>query len=120
MNLLGKAREWLRDQVEAAAGEAITYTRGAQSFPLTALVGQVLPSESEEGAARIAVNERDYLISVAAFPFATPEIGDLVTQVIDGAELVFSVQSTNGGDPAWRHSDATRSLWLIHTKRKRA
>ncbi|MDY3555307.1 hypothetical protein R5W24_004448 [Gemmata sp. JC717] len=119
MNLFAKARDWLTAQLEEAAGEPITYTRGNQTFALTAVVGQTLVSESEEGPARVAVSERDYLIAAAGFPFATPAIGDVIGQTVGGVPLVFSIQSTDSGDPAWRYSDQTRAMWLIHVKRKK-
>ena len=42
MNLFAKARDWLTTQLEAAAGEVVTYTRGGESITLTAVVGQTL------------------------------------------------------------------------------
>ncbi len=121
MSLLNKAREWLTAKVEQAAGEPVTYSRSGESYPVTAVVGQTLASEIEQGAARIAYSDRDYLITVAALKdlgFGRPEIGDTIAHVIDGEEIVFVIGNLDGAEPAVRFIDQSRDVWRIHVKRK--
>ena len=119
-NLFSKARDWLPAQVDRAAGETVVYSRAGESLTVTAVVGQVLASEAEEGAARIAYTDRDYLIAVAALraTFGRPRVGDTITHEIDGEEIVFVVQNLDGAEQAVRFADQTRFTWRIHVKRK--
>lgn len=121
MSLLNKARDWLTAKVEQAAGELVTYSRSGESYPVTAVVGQTLASEVEQGAARIAYSDRDYLIAVAALKdlgFGRPRIGDTIAHVIDGEEIVFVIGNLDGAEPAVRFIDQGRDVWRIHVKRK--
>jgi hypothetical protein len=61
--------------------------------------------------------DRDYLIRAENLPFGTPRDGDRITETVDGAELTFDVQRPFTGEPAWRWSDAQRTVYRIHCKR---
>ena len=117
MNLFQKARSFLPAQEQRAAGETVTYARGAESLTLTAVVGNTVFATNVEGAARISFGDRDYLIGVADLTLGAPRIGDRVHHVVGGAALVFEVQDLDGGEPAWRHSDPDRTTWRVHVKR---
>jgi hypothetical protein len=68
----------------------------------------------------VAWGERDYLIPVASLVIAggptTPKRGDRVTETIDGAPVTFELQ-TPPGEPEWRFSDQTRTVYRVHVKR---
>ena len=113
-NLFAKANDWLTTQVQAAAGESVTYTRNATSITLTAVVGRTVFASNAEGGARIEFGDRDYLIAAADLTFGTPREGDRIT---DAAGLVFEVQEPGTGEPAWRYSDPDRTEFRIHVKR---
>jgi hypothetical protein len=118
VNLFQKARSWLPAMEQKAAGETVTYTRGAESITLAAaVVGRTVFASNEEGAARISFGDRDYLIGVADLTFGAPRIGDRVTQTIDGADVVFEIKDLDTGEPPWRFSDPDRTTWRVHVKR---
>ena len=102
--------------VASADGADVTYTRGATSRTVPATAGQTLSESNADGPVRTEVGDRDYLILVSSLvvAFATPQIGDRIT---DAVGLVFEIQDTNTGDPAWRYTDTTRIEYRIHTKR---
>lgn len=116
-NLFAKARDWLPAQVQAAAGVSVTYTRGATSIALTAVVGRVAYRVDAEGGRRVELGDRDYLITAADLTFGTPRVGDRVTETIDGAAVVFELQDTDTGEPCWRWSDPQRTEYRCHVKR---
>lgn len=108
--------------LEDAAGVEITYTRGVSSQTTTAVVGRTVFTQNTLGAPGPAVifGDRDYLIPVANLTLtgpAVPKDGDRITEVIDGATLVFEVKSPITGEPVWRYSDPGRTRYRIHTKR---
>lgn len=119
MNLFEKARNWLPGMVQAAAGETVTYARGAEAITLTAVLGQTTVAGGVEGASRIVVSDRDYLIKVADLTFGVPAVGDRITATVNGEAVAFTVQDLESGEPAWRYSDPARTTWRIHVKQKR-
>lgn len=99
----------------SADGADVTYTRGATSRTVPAVAGQTLSGSNSEGPVRTEVGDGDYLILASDLAaFGTPQIGDRIT---DAVGLVFEIQDTNTGDPAWRYTDTTRIEYRIHTKR---
>lgn len=106
---------WLAQQARSADGNrTVAYTRGATSRTVPAVLGRVAYLSTADGAVRVEVGDRDYLILVADLAaFGAPDIGDRVT---DGGQ-VYEVQDTNTGEPAWRFSDADRTEWRIHVKK---
>ncbi len=114
-NLFTKASTWLPAMIAGADGADVTYTRGVTSATVPATLGQTVSGSNAEGPVRTEVGDRDYLILVSALAaFSTPQIGDRIT---DAAGLVFEIQDTNTGDPAWRYTDPTRVEYRIHTMR---
>jgi hypothetical protein len=108
---------WLTGMVQAAAGETVTYTRGAESITLTATVGQVAFVSTELGGARIQIGDRDYLIKVSDLTFGAPKIGDRITHTVGGNVLVFEIKDPETGEKAWRYSDPDRTEWRIHVNK---
>lgn len=121
MSLISRGQAALNSWLTTAAGVSITYTRGAQSTTLTAWVGRTAfaRTSSEPGAALIW-GERDYLIPVASLTLGgtgvVPTKGDRITQTIDGADVVYELMAMPG-EPLWRYSDPTRTVYRVHCKR---
>ena len=114
-NLFSKASTWLPGMVGKSAGGTVSYRRGATSRTVPATASQTLSASNAEGPVRTEVGDGDYLILVSDLAaFGTPQIGDRIT---DAVGLVFEIQDTNTGDPAWRYTDTTRIEYRIHTKR---
>lgn len=116
-NLFQKARDWLPAMEQSAAGVSVTYTRGATSITLTAVVGRTVFASNAEGGPRIEFGDRDYLVAVAALTLGTPTLGDRITETIDGAVVTFEAQTPDTGEPCWRYSDPERTTYRIHCKR---
>lgn len=113
MNLFEKATGWLDTMVKAAAGRTVTYTRGAESITLTAVVGQTSSVSNTEVAVMVQSGDRDYLIAVDDLTFGEPRSGDRIGE----SGLTFEVQEPGTGEPAWRYSDPERTQYRLHTKR---
>jgi hypothetical protein len=111
---------WLAARQADGEAVVVTYTRGAASAPVAAVVGGVdafarLPDPST----RVDFTQRDYLVraaDLAAAGFAgDPGDGDRLAETINGAAVVFQVAPRDDG-PAWRWSDPERTTYRIHTR----
>lgn len=106
---------WLNDQTRKADGDRqVTYTRGATSITVSAVLGRVAYLSTADGGVRVEVGDRDYLIRTADLTFGEPWVGDRITAA-DGK--VFEVQTPDNGEPAWRYSDPDETEYRIHVKR---
>lgn len=120
MGLLNRGQSWLAEKMPEAAGVPVTYTRGADSLALTAVVGRTVFRAQEEGRAAVVWGDRDYLINVADLTFGVPKVGDKITETINGEPVTFEVQlpGITPDEPAWRYSDPARLTYRLHVKRK--
>lgn len=118
MGLLDRGMAMLNRRLGQAAGTAVTYTRGATVVPLDdALVGRTAFVSNQQNAARVEWGDRDYLIPVASLvALGEPADGDRIGETVNGTALVFEVMTPSTGEPAWRYSDATRTVFRVHTK----
>ncbi len=124
----GQAALVSRMQATATSGEAVTYTRkvgGTVDLTGKAWVGRTVFSRTGQdvGAAAVVYGDRDYLIPVADLALSgtafEPARGDRITETVNGAALVFEIV-TPAGEPEWRHSDQTKTVFRVHTKQQRA
>ena len=121
MNLFKKLETWLPAREQKLGGVSVTYTRGAQSITLTAVVGTVKRVVEDAGASdrsKVLFGERCYLIDVDGLTLGEPRRGDRLTETIDGTAYTFEVPGPlPNGEPAWRHSGPDRLTWRVWTKR---
>lgn len=121
MSLMSRGMSMLKSQLQSAAGVSVTYTRGAYSVSLTAVVGRTVFASNLQGAARIEFGDRDYLIEAADLILNSatvePVKGDRITEVVNGATMVFEAMIPSTGEPCWRYSDPARTILRIHCKR---
>lgn len=116
---------WLSAQVQAAAAVTVTYARGAETATITtAVVGRTAYKSELERPGWVEVGDRDYLIpaddlTAANATWATPAVGDRISETVDGTTLVFEVVTPDTGEPAWRYSDPQNTVWRIHVKRQK-
>lgn len=112
------AQNWLKTQMQSVYGESVTYTRGADSATVTALVGFRRDREEAQVDSRLIVDGEpmDFLIApgdlVVGGSAITPARGDRITW--DGK--IYDVQPMDG-EPASRDSGYGHLL-RIHTYRK--
>lgn len=114
--LFQKASSWLPAQAQRAAGETVTYTRGAESITITAVLGRTVFAQNQEGAARIIWGDGDFLILAADLTLGTPRVGDRIAVTLGGESATFEVQDPATSEPACRWSDVERTEYRIHTK----
>ncbi len=120
MSLISRGQDFLNRQMAQAAAVdgGVTYTRtGTGAFVLagvTAWVGRTVFRQDQQhgNGASVVFGERDYLIPASELP-NDPQRGDQITE--DGVGTFEAVAP--GGEPAWRWSDQTRTVFRIHTKK---
>lgn len=116
MGLLARGSTFLARAVGTKNGVTVTYTRGATSVTVTdAVPGNSFAAsvQPQQVPARVEVQDRDYLITAASIAsLGEPVVGDRITE--SGVGTFEVVRRT--GEPAWRWSDAERTLYRIHTK----
>jgi hypothetical protein len=123
VNQRDRGQEALIRRQKAARGVTATYTRGATSVPLVVWDGRTLFSRqpTEPGGASAVWGDRDYLFAVADLAAAgiagRPVDGDRITETIGGVALTFEIMTPETGEDSVRHSDQTRTVWRVHTKR---
>ncbi len=119
MSLLSRGQDFLNRTLAGAAGVSVVYTRGTYSVALTAWVGRTVFAQlmAAQSGAAVIFGEVDFLIPAASLvlnmALTAPQKGDQV--VWNG--LTFELISP-GGEPIWRHSDQTRTVFRVHAKRR--
>lgn len=122
MTFIQNGQGFLNRTLAEAAGVSVTYMRpgASQSATLAAWVGRTVfrqvPAPGQPGA-QVIHGERDYLIPVASLVLGgvatVPARGDRITEAGVGTfELL-----APGGEPIWRYSDQTRTVFRVHCKR---
>jgi len=105
--------------VQGSRGVPVTYHRGGDALPLTAV-----PAEdrylADDGHGLLQQQfVRDYLLLAADLDFGAgptePQRGDLIKETIGGAVKVYEVVAL-GGEPHWRYCDSGHTVMRIHTK----
>lgn len=119
MSLMSRGMTWLTTRTRTAGGVPVTYTRGAQSVPLTAVPGEVADEvPASAPPTRATTTRRDYLVGVADLAAAgivgPPLVGDRLTETIGGTPAVFEVCPRSDA-PGWRYSDADRTTYRVFT-----
>jgi hypothetical protein len=118
--LFQKARDWLPQKTQAAAGESITYTRGATSLTLTAVLGRTVFAVNTEDAAKIQFGDGDFLILVEDLAaLGPPRVGDRIELTLSGETAKFEVQDPSSGEHCWRFSDPQQQQYRVHCKWKK-
>ncbi len=115
-NALQTAAAWLARKTKTHVSRAVVYQRGSLSVTVQAVLGNTLLRLSDDaGGVRMEWTDRDFLISSADLILAgevtLPKRGD---RIVDG-EQTYEV-AASGGEPAWRFSDAHRTILRIHAK----
>lgn len=120
MGLLGRGADMLTRRLAAADGDrVVAYTRGAVTLAVAgAVVGRTTFTAAQQGAARVERSDRDYLIPVAALVgLGTPAAGDRITETVNGVVKTYECKPPRlVGEPPWRFSDATETVYRIHCK----
>lgn len=116
-NLLQAGVASLLTSLKASAGVTVTYTQGATSGTLTAVVTQDrLRISDGAGGSFLLHTDASFLVGVddlAGVGVDEPAEGDTVAHGGD----TYEVMPLPGGESAWRYTDSTRTIWRIHTKR---
>lgn len=114
--LFAKLKDWLPGHAAQVAGVTVTYTRGATSRTITAVVGRTVFASQLDGGPRIEFGDRDYLIEATEMTaFGDPQIGDRIAETLNGTSRVWEVMTPGTGEPAWRWSDPQHTRYRVHT-----
>ena len=100
-------------------GESITYTRGAEALPLTAVRGRTKqPADGTNNRTTVESSDIDFLLPPSELVFggvvSEPLKGDRITA---GTE-VYEVWPTVSGEQCWTPSDSYGHLIRAHTRRE--
>lgn len=112
---------FLADTLIDNASKSITYSRGAYSVTLDAVIGSSLLRLTDgQGQTFIERTDRDYLFKPADLVLngstTIPMRGDRITETVSGTSKVFEVNPPDG-EPPWRYSDPHQKLFRVHCKR---
>ena len=120
MGMISDGVEWLAESLLEEASESVTYTRGANSATVTAIIGRRRPRREEPGQEqrlRLDGEPMDFLVDPVALVVGgstiTPARGDTITW----STRVYHVTPMDG-EPEYRSSDPFGHLLRIHTMRK--
>lgn len=125
MGLLDRGQAMVnRSHKTGGGGSAVsvTYSRkvgaATQTVTLTARHGRFIAgSRQEEAGTAVVFSERVYLVEVADLILGgqatTPDLGDRITE----GSQVWELSRPDTGEPGWRYSDQTRTLYRCFMKR---
>jgi len=118
-DLLQAGALWLTDKLHTHAAHEVYYRRGLQQVPVTATIGKTIFETTNEFGIVERIESRDFLIRVSDLivggNLTLPERGDRIAEMSGTQTLIYEVLAP-GREPAWRYSDAFRTLLRIHTK----
>lgn len=108
---------WLNQQLDANCSQSVTYSRGAASTSVNAVLGKDKSDFKDQlGNVRVETSDADFLINVADLTIVSePKQGDKIARVIGAKTYTYRVASL-GGEPCWRYSDPYQTKYRIHTK----
>lgn len=113
--------------LEAARHEhmarTVVYSRGDASVSIRATIGRSYFDLDDHRGSVIRSESRDYIVrsedlTISGEP-AVPQVGDRITDVVDGTPLIYEVFApgpSGGGEPHYRYTDNYRISIRIHTK----
>ena len=114
--LFTRLQDWMPGRVQQVGGVEVSYTRGATTRTITAVVGRTVFASQLDGGPRIEFGDRDYLIEASELAaFGDPEIGDRVTETLAGASRGWEGKAPGTGEAAWRWSDPQHTRYRVHT-----
>lgn len=118
MNRLLRGAQRLSARMEATSSQDITYTRGATTLEVKAVLGRHLFAFVNPAGADERVATTDFIVTVAALAsLGEPERGDRVRFVdpVTGDTHLHEVLAPNA-EPHWRWADEFHTAYRIHTK----
>jgi hypothetical protein len=113
-DLLASGAAWLTEQLKAAAGTTVTYTRSSESADVVATIGRSEFEAASQSGVVERWESRDFLITAADLPFGLPQRGDEIVEARGGEIVTYEVTSPRGV-PEWHYGDAFRSIVRVHT-----
>lgn len=115
-DMLRDGAKHLSDTLNLVASQNVTLTRGEDSHQITATIGRsTFETQSADGFVE-SWESRDYIVRAADFPFAEPQRGDTITELVDGRTVVYEVTAPPG-TPLFHYSDSFQHSLRVHTVR---
>ena len=101
-------------------GDDITYARGDNSVPITAVVSEQKREVVDAQGLLVTITSRAYECNAADLVLdggqVSPQAGDLITETIDGTEFTFETMPL-GRETCYEWLDSQHRRIVIHTKR---
>jgi len=105
--------------IRTAAGVTVTYSRGADSVAVTAVVGRSFHEQADDYGTTVQVQTRDFLIKATDLILAsariTPARGDRIVETRGTTEYTHEVIGPGAPDQHYRPSDTAGDTLRIHT-----
>ena len=106
--------------LKTVAGTSVTYRRGSDTVPITALVGNTRIELSDEyGGTTVVGSVRDYIVQASDLVLSAttiePQPGDQIDETRGTDTYTYEVMHA-GADTDHRESDRFGVSWRIHTK----
>jgi hypothetical protein len=121
-NLLQRGATWLGTKLQAAGGRAVVYRRGTKSVAITVVpIERKQKVESDEGLG-VELDIYDFKIVASELVLSgeatEPQLGDLMTETLNGHEYEWQVMPPDTESPVWEWFDkATMQHYRVHTKK---
>lgn len=116
MDAIRSGAAWLANQLHASASVNVVYRRGSVSHTIKATLAQTLFESAETGGVVEQWQSRDFIFRTADFPYAEPQRGDKVLEMLGNVQTVFELAAPRGL-PLFRYGDAFHETIRVHSKR---
>jgi len=119
-NMIADAVTWLAGVQKQYASQSVTYSRGASSVTVSAVIGQTAFELEDATLTSRTYHSRDFIILAADLVLSsttiTPARGDKIREVVGSVTHVYEVLQLPGV-PAFEPSDQSGTRYRIHTKK---
>lgn len=109
---------------QQAAPASLTYTApngGTCDLSASAWAGRTVFRSNLQERPTLQFGERDYLIPVEDLVIdgvaIRPARGGRFTETLNGTVKTFEIVTPDNGEPAWRYSDISETIYRAHCKR---
>lgn len=105
---------WLASQINANAGQPVTYQQGATTTPLTATLGKTDLVDTDDDANALEFRTTDFLFRAADLTLV-PGPGDLIHATPNGAAITYELLPFPNGE-YYRNEDPYGVRLRVQTK----
>lgn len=119
VNILEEASQWLCGQIDEHASNSVLYRRGSLTVPVVAGKARSTYELVDANGMIVNVEAHDFLITADNLVLdgvkCTPEVGDQVIEIVDGAMHSYEVMIF-GTEKQYRFCDPYHNKLRVHTR----